>query len=93
MTPLEMNACGRPVVAYAAGGALETVVDGVTGVLAGAQEASSLAAAMQRSEALTFSAAILRAHAERFARPIFVRELQTIVSELREQHYSSVADR
>ena len=33
MVPVEAQACGRPVVALAEGGALESVVDGVTGVL------------------------------------------------------------
>ena len=33
MTPVEMMACGRPVIAYGRGGAAETVIDGVTGVL------------------------------------------------------------
>ncbi len=33
MTPVEMMSCGRPVIAFAQGGAVETVIDGVTGVL------------------------------------------------------------
>src|SRR6185312_10862919 len=32
MVPLEVNASGRPVIAFRAGGAIETVIDGVTGV-------------------------------------------------------------
>ena len=51
ITPLEANASGRPVIAYGAGGALETVRDGVTGVLFGAQTADSLAEGVRRAEA------------------------------------------
>jgi glycosyltransferase involved in cell wall biosynthesis len=79
MTPLEVNACGRPVVAYGAGGALETVVDGVTGVLAADQDPDAFAGAIARSEAIAFDPRMLRAHAERFARPAFIASLREIV--------------
>ncbi|NLB68825.1 MAG: glycosyltransferase family 4 protein [Lentisphaerae bacterium] len=42
IVPLEAQACGRPVVAYKRGGALETVVDGVTGVFFDEQTLESL---------------------------------------------------
>ena len=79
MTPLEVNACGRPVVAYGAGGALETVVDGVTGVLSASQEPAAFAAAIVRAESMTFDPVVLRAHAVRFSRPRFIAALQEIV--------------
>ena len=47
LAPLEANACGAPVVATAEGGMRETVIDGVTGLLAGSTPAS-LAQAIQR---------------------------------------------
>ncbi|MFN4241686.1 MAG: glycosyltransferase [Tepidisphaerales bacterium] len=52
LVPLEAMACGAPVVAYAAGGALETVRDGETGVLYRPQDWRHLAASMDRLEAL-----------------------------------------
>ncbi|HEV2828123.1 MAG TPA: glycosyltransferase, partial [Pyrinomonadaceae bacterium] len=50
MTPLEVNAAGRPVIAFRGGGALETVVEGVTGVFFSEPTSSSLAQAIQDFE-------------------------------------------
>lgn len=50
ITPLEAQASGRPVIAYAKGGALETVVDGSTGLFFQDQEVESLNAAIDRLE-------------------------------------------
>src|SRR5262249_23174023 len=51
ISPLEANASGRPVIAYAAGGALDTVVDGRTGVLFQQQRVDCLIDAVRRAEA------------------------------------------
>lgn len=51
IVPLEAMACGRPVIAYGRGGALDTVKDGETGLLFHEQTAEALAAAMRRYEA------------------------------------------
>ena len=48
IVPVEAQACGRPVVALARGGALETVTDGETGVLFAEPTADSLADALRR---------------------------------------------
>lgn len=82
MTPLEVNACGRPVVAYGSGGALETVIDGITGTLSAEQDIVSFTAAIARSELLTFEPLRLRAHAEAFARPRFVAALRSLVADM-----------
>jgi glycosyltransferase involved in cell wall biosynthesis len=66
LTPLEAQASGRPVIAFAAGGALETIVDGRTGTFFYSQTPQALAAAIRASEAATFDSAVIRAHAERF---------------------------
>ena len=80
MTPLEVNACGRPVIAYGAGGALDTVVDGETGVLAAEQTVPSFIAAIERFERLEFDPARIRAHALRFSRDRFEQRMKEIVS-------------
>jgi glycosyltransferase involved in cell wall biosynthesis len=54
ITPVEAQAAGRPVVAFGAGGALETVLDGQTGVFFHQPTASALAAAVERLEAMPF---------------------------------------
>ena len=68
ITPLEAQASGRPVIAFAQGGALETVTRR-TGVFFGEQTVDSLVAALQRFEAFEadFKPAAARAQAERFS--------------------------
>lgn len=81
ITPLEANASGRPVVAYAGGGALDTVVDGETGVFFHEQTVDALAAAVQRGEALTWDPHRIREHAERFDTTVFRRDLMAFVED------------
>ncbi|HEY8314147.1 MAG TPA: glycosyltransferase [Candidatus Baltobacteraceae bacterium] len=79
MTPVEMMACGRPVIAYGKGGALETVVDGVTGVLVAEQSARAFADGMHRFERLRFESDTIRRHAERFSKQRFMQAFKEIV--------------
>jgi glycosyltransferase involved in cell wall biosynthesis len=81
MTPLEVNAAGRPVVAFRAGGATETIVEGLNGVFFGEPTAESLAAAMVRLEATTWDAAAIRAHAAGFDAAIFRERIRRFVDE------------
>ena len=78
MTPLEANASGRPVIAYGVGGALETVLDGHTGLLFPQPTAASLADAIVRSEDLSWNPIALRAHARLFDTAIFSRRLKAL---------------
>jgi len=79
IAPLEAQAVGRPVVAYAAGGAVETVVDGVSGVLFEQQTTGSLADAVTRLEALRLDPHTIRKNAERFDRQEFVAAFDDLV--------------
>lgn len=72
IAPLEANAAGRPVIAFGAGGALETVRDGVTGVLFNEPTVASVVAAITRAASIRWDAAALRAHAERYDEPRFI---------------------
>jgi len=81
MAPLEINAAGRPVIAFRGGGAVETVVEGVTGVFFNQQNSISLAAAIEEFEGLKWRQEILRHHAEKFDRSVFAfRVLQFLGS-------------
>ena len=80
LTPLEANAAGRPVVAFAAGGALDTVVPGETGVLFHESTASALMDALATVAAQPWDSARLRAHAEKFAEPVFVARFRAAVA-------------
>jgi glycosyltransferase involved in cell wall biosynthesis len=79
ITPLEANASGRPVVAYRAGGALDTVIDGKTGVYFKEQTVGSLHDAVSRCEAVTWFPDDLRRHAERFSVTAFRTRFESIV--------------
>jgi glycosyltransferase involved in cell wall biosynthesis len=79
ITPLEANASGRPVIAFGGGGALETVRDGVTGVLFAVQTPDALAAAVQRAAGITWHADEIRRHAEQFSVSSFESSFRAIV--------------
>jgi glycosyltransferase involved in cell wall biosynthesis len=81
IAPLEANASGRPVIAYAAGGALDTVHDGRTGVLFQQQEVESLIGAVRRAEAIAWQPDELRAHARKFDSQVFREQLGQFVGE------------
>ena len=81
IAPLEANASGRPIIAYAGGGALDTVVDGQTGVLFQSQQVDCLVDAVRRFQQLAWDAGVLRAHAEKFDRRVFREQLKGFVDE------------
>lgn len=81
MVPLEVNAAGRPVIAFRGGGAVETVVDGLTGMFFKNPNSTSLAEAIEEFESRTWHQQLLRRHAEKFDRRIFAfRVLQFLAS-------------
>jgi glycosyltransferase involved in cell wall biosynthesis len=90
IAPLEANASGRPVIAYAAGGALDTVVDGRTGVLFEHQQVESLIAAVRQAEAIGWDSAELRQHARKFDRQVFRGQLLAFVQESVAAHAAGV---
>lgn len=75
ISPVEAQACGKPVIAYAAGGALETVVEGITGVFFHRQEPEALRAAIEESERIPWDAWRIRKHAERFSEAEFLKKM------------------
>lgn len=75
MTAVEAQAVGRPVIAYGKGGALESVVEGETGLFFNDQTAGSLLAAIGRFNARRWDPAAARANAERFSTSRFLAEL------------------
>ena len=66
ITPLEAASAGTPVVAYAGGGALDTVIDGETGLFFEEPTAASLAEAVRRFETMPFDLGRLQQHARQF---------------------------
>jgi glycosyltransferase involved in cell wall biosynthesis len=90
IAPLEANASGRPVVAYAGGGALDTVLDGQTGVLFERQDVECLMDAVRRAEATDWDTLDLRAHARKFDRQVFRDQLLEFVRESLAAHAAGV---
>lgn len=80
ITPVEAQAAARPVIAYAAGGSLDTVIDGQTGVFFPRQTVDDLIEAVHRLEDTRFDPAQIRANAERFSIPRFKAELQAWIN-------------
>lgn len=71
MAPVEAMAAGKPVVAFRAGGATETVLDGTTGVFFDRARPADLADAMERLDRSSFSPDAIRAHALGFDVAVF----------------------
>ena len=89
ISALEANAAGRPVIAYGVGGALDTVIDGETGVLFREQTVTSLRSAVERCDAIAWSPARLCGHAERFNESVFAAGITAVV----ERALRTVGDR
>jgi len=81
LTPLEAQCCGKPVIAYGQGGALETVVEGETGVFFYQQTVESLIAAVNRFEEMSFDRDRIRGHAQQFNQNKFISNLKQIVDQ------------
>jgi len=86
ITPLEAQAAGRPVIAYAGGGALETVVEGETGVFFHPQTPEALVEAVRRFDALAVKGESLRRHAARFGVAVFKQQLASFVERAYAEH-------
>lgn len=75
LTPLEAMAGGSPVLAYGEGGALETVIDGETGLFFYEQSSSALIACIEEFERSVFSSSRCKAQAENFSREKFKQSI------------------
>jgi glycosyltransferase involved in cell wall biosynthesis len=81
IAPVEAQACGRPVVALARGGAVETVVDGETGVLFHELTVESIRGALERVTQLGVDVARLRTHADQFSRGRHMQQMRDTIAE------------
>jgi glycosyltransferase involved in cell wall biosynthesis len=82
IVPLEAMASGRPVIAFAKGGALETVIDGVTGLLFNDQSITGLMNAVDDFEKREsdFDSTVIRKHAMKFDRKEFKEQVHRQLS-------------
>jgi glycosyltransferase involved in cell wall biosynthesis len=89
---VEAQSAGRPVIAFRAGGATETVRDGVTGVFFDAQTPEALMAAVGRLAEMRFDPATIRAHARTFDATVFRRNIAAYVDECWRAHVGATAN-
>ncbi len=88
IVPVEAQSCGKPVIAYRKGGAMETIIgfDGknegrCSGVFFDAQSEASLAQAIAQFEELSWNATFIHSHAEKFGSDRFRREIDRFINE------------
>jgi len=79
IVPVEAQACGTPVIAFRKGGALETIVEGQTGVFFGAQDAGCLEECVRAFELKKFDPDLIRFNALKFSRPRFAQEMRDAI--------------
>jgi glycosyltransferase involved in cell wall biosynthesis len=82
--PLEVMASGRPVIAFAKGGALETVVEGSTGLFFNDQSAGGMIDAIERFESVKdqFCSEVMQAHARTFDTGVFRSRMAELIDSL-----------
>lgn len=80
IVPLEANAAGKPVVAYAEGGVLETIEEGVNGAFFNELTEHALLSAISSADELDTPPAQLARCARRYSAEIFRRQMQELVA-------------
>jgi len=91
ITSVEANAAGKPVVAFAGGGALEIIEEGVTGILFRQQSADSVLDGIRRCDALESSPELIAERARRFSRKVFRSRLGDVLGDAMTRKRCSVA--
>ena len=79
ITPLEAMACGRPVIAFKGGGALETVLENKTGIFFDKQTALSVEEAVRNFDHKNFDPKEIRDHAMKFDKEIFKEKIREFI--------------
>jgi glycosyltransferase involved in cell wall biosynthesis len=82
MAPVEAAAAGRPTIAYRAGGALETIVESVTGSFFDQQTVECLGDAIETFEREQWSTATLRQHSKTFSLEVFQQRFRSFLERI-----------
>jgi len=86
LVAVEAMACGRPVIAFKGGGALETVKEDKTGIFFNEQTVDSLIKAVRNFNANKFNSKVIRSHALKFDKEIFKKKIENFINENRNRH-------
>ena len=83
LVPIEANASGTPVIAYGAGGVLDTQISGLTGILFASQTSESLKDAIITAQKIDWNYAKIRDHAiSNFSESIFFKKVDQLLVEI-----------
>lgn len=90
ITPLEAQASGRPVIAFGKGGALETVINGKTGLFFKEQTKESLKNSILKFQNIKWDKHEIRKHALKFDEEIFKEKINTYIKQKSEEYTKSM---
>jgi glycosyltransferase involved in cell wall biosynthesis len=79
IVPLEAMAAGKPVIAYGAGGVLETVVPNQTGLFFETQSVEALVMALQKFKTMTFDSKKIVQHTKQFSESHFRKQIMSLL--------------
>lgn len=79
IVPVEAQAAGTPVIAFGQGGALETVVDGETGIFCKEQSVEALCRAIEEFESRNFNPDLCVKNSKRFDYDSFFRGMKNVL--------------
>lgn len=82
LTSLEAQAVGKPVIAFKAGGVLETVIEDKTGIFFDEQTEDSLGSALSKLDSIRIDPDNCKANAAKFSKENFVKIFQAAVDSL-----------
>jgi glycosyltransferase involved in cell wall biosynthesis len=88
ITPLEAMICGTPVIAFAKGGALETVIDNTTGTYFYNQTADSIIKAISKFEKMNFDFLKISKHARKFSKDNFKKQFTSYINKQYQQYHN-----
>lgn len=86
IVPVEMQAAGRPVIAFNRGGIRDTVMPERTGILFPDQTAEALMRAIEQSESMTWDSVAIRQHAQQFNPDRFREQFLSVVNQALLKH-------
>ncbi len=81
LTAVEALACGKPVIAFRSGGALEIISEGLTGEFFSPQTAEALIEVLKHFDEKKYAASACRNRSLRFSKNLFVKEFSQLVKE------------
>jgi len=79
ITVVEAMASGRPVISFAKGGALETIIEGQTGEFFAEQTPEAIVSAVKNFNPVKYDSAFIHNHATKFSEERFKREMKELI--------------